>query len=143
MKFFSCYDEYLNQESCDFLIKTYKENSDKTFKYYDTEPLELSSNELTDKIQFDFNIKSKLSNFQIVKRMKGSYMANHYDEGDDIAFIIYLNDDYIGGHTIFNDETSIVPKKGRILLFSNGKILHKVSKITQGTRYILAGWYVK
>ena len=70
-------------------------------------------------------------------------MDNHYDEGDDVAFILYLNDDYEGGHTVIENETTIVPKKGRILVFSNGKLLHKVTTIKQGTRYVLAGWFTK
>jgi predicted 2-oxoglutarate/Fe(II)-dependent dioxygenase YbiX len=60
---------------------------------------------------------------------------------DAIAFILYLNDEFDGGETVFENETTIKPKKGRLLVFSNGIILHKVNLITKGERYALAGWF--
>ena len=35
----------------------------------------------------------------------------------------------------------VKPKKGRMSLFDNGKILHKVNKVSKGDRFMLAGWY--
>ena len=69
-------------------------------------------------------------------------MKNHYDTGDTLAFILYLNQDLEGGQTVFENETVIYPKKGRLLLFSNSIILHKVKEITKGSRYVVAGWFV-
>ena len=69
-------------------------------------------------------------------------MENHFDKGDTLAFILYLNENLKGGQTVFENETIIYPKKGRLLLFSNGLILHKVEKIIEGTRYVLAGWFI-
>jgi predicted 2-oxoglutarate/Fe(II)-dependent dioxygenase YbiX len=68
-------------------------------------------------------------------------MDNHIDEGDTLAFILYLNDDFEGGETVFENETIIKPKKGRLLVFSNGIFLHKVNLITKGERYVIAGWF--
>jgi hypothetical protein len=142
MKFFNCVDNYIDNKICDKYIEIYQSNIGETYKYSNTNPLKIEPNKHSEQIQIDFNIKLKLDNLEIVKREKGSFMDNHYDEGDDIAFIVYLNDNYEGGHTVIENETSIVPKKGRILVFSNGKLLHKVTEIKQGTRYILAGWFV-
>ena len=143
MKFFNCVDNYIDDEVCDKYIKIYENNINQTYKYTNTSPLKLEPNKHSEQIQNDFNISSKLDNFEIVKREKGSFMDNHYNEGDDVAFILYLNDDYEGGHTVIENETTIVPKKGRILVFSNSKLLHKVTEIKQGTRYVLAGWFTK
>ena len=68
-------------------------------------------------------------------------MENHVDKGDAIAFILYLNDEFEGGETVFENQTTIKPKKGRLLVFSNGIIQHKVNLITKGERYVLAGWF--
>lgn len=143
VKFFHCVDDYIDNKICEEYIKLYENNINQAYTYNNTNPLKLAPNSLSQQIQIDFNISSRLDNFEIVKREKGSFMDNHYDEGDDVAFILYLNDDYLGGHTVIENETSIIPKKGRILVFSNGKLLHKVTEINQGTRYVLAGWFVK
>ena len=52
------------------------------------------------------------------------------------ASIIYLNDDYIGGHTCFKDDT-IIPRKGKVVSF-DGSREHWVSEVEVGTRYTIA-----
>ena len=77
---------------------------------------------------------------EIVKWPMGSFMKKHRDTGDDISFILYLNDNYEGGETIV-DKLKIKPKQGRIVIFSNDKYIHEVKKVNWGVRYTLAGWY--
>jgi hypothetical protein len=55
------------------------------------------------------------------------------------ALLIYLNDDFIGGHTVFyNDKWSVIktitPKKGMAILFDID-IWHKANKIEEGNKY--------
>ena len=90
MKFFHCIDNYIDDDVCDKYIKVYENNINQTYEYTNTLPLKLEPNKHSEQIQNDFNISSKLDNFEIVKREKGSFMDNHYDDGDDIAFILYL-----------------------------------------------------
>lgn len=141
-KFFTCVDNYLSDKECQQYIDMYNKNSSLSYFYNNTNPLKIQSDTTVENICLHFVINNKLDNYEIVKREKGSFMENHFDEGDTLAFIIYLNDNYKGGETVLENETSISPKKGRILLFANGHILHKVQEITEGTRYILAGWFV-
>jgi hypothetical protein len=57
--------------------------------------------------------------------------------------IIYLNDEYGGGHLEFDDhKISIRPETGTMIAFDPGFTnLHSVSEITYGTRYtMLASW---
>lgn len=74
-----------------------------------------------------------------------------YDENNASLYtlIIYLNDDYSGGRTVFvNDydddeivtENSIyvTPKKGKLLILRQN-ILHYAEKIENGVKYILRG----
>lgn len=66
-----------------------------------------------------------------------------------ITFLIYLNDNFEGGHTNFpNINKSIIPQKGKAVLFYNvnkdGSIipesLHQGSHIINGTKWIANKW---
>jgi len=141
-KFFTCVDNYISDEECLKYINTYNDNIASSYIYNNTKPLPIASDHTVQKIYNDFNIQNRLDNLEIVMREKGSFMDNHFDNGDSLAFILYLNNDLKGGQTVFENETVIYPKVGRLILFSNGQILHKVKKITQGKRYVLAGWFI-
>jgi prolyl 4-hydroxylase len=104
---------------------------------------------------------------QVVKYNSGGFFNNHYDpcvgnkeyckrmteqyDGNDrlYTFIIYLNDDYTGGETIFPIINKVIkPEKGKAVLFQNidhnGKIikeaLHRGSEIKSGTKYLCNKW---
>jgi prolyl 4-hydroxylase len=55
-----------------------------------------------------------------------------------LTFMVYLNDDYTGGETAFNNsqETIVSPKTGMLLLFRH-EILHEGSEIKSGRKYVL------
>ena len=63
-----------------------------------------------------------------------SYIRNDF-EASYFTFMIYLNDDYEGGQTTFN-ELIINPKKGMALIFFHD-LEHEGSKITVGEKYVL------
>ena len=136
-----CIDDFLPIEDCEALIKMYEENVDKSYVYDNTFPVVVQIHGIERKLISDFHLKFNLDKMEIVKRYKGSYMDAHVDKTDKLAFIIYLNDDYDGGETFIGDIT-INPKRGRLVLFSNGSIKHGVNLITEGTRYILIGWFI-
>ena len=142
-KFFTVVDDYLENKICDQYIHHYNVNVADSYEYNDTRPLPLPQDGygIIERICKDFGIQSTLDNLEIVKREKGSLMENHYDEGDALAFILYLNDDFQGGETVFENDTVIKPKTGRLLVFSNSVFLHKVNEIKEGTRYVIAGWF--
>jgi len=56
-----------------------------------------------------------------------------------ISYVVYLNDDFEGGKTLFlNDRLSVKPKKGTILCFPCGlQWIHKSTKIKSGNKQIL------
>lgn len=84
----------------------------------------------------------------------GAYAGDHSDNTDldgtpnawqDNKFvtIIYLNDNYDGGHLTFkNHNLDIAPQRGSLIAFDPGfDNLHGVSEITSGTRYtMLLSW---
>ena len=87
----------------------------------------------------------------VIRWPTGTFMKPHYDKSEMyspnvLAAFLYLNDDYIGGHTQFDnlDESvwhDVKPKAGKLLIFSNREYLHHVSKVESGTRYVLSFWF--
>jgi cold shock CspA family protein len=77
---------------------------------------------------------------------------NYYSHGGDRVGtgILYLNDDFIGGHTIFPKlGVDIHPKAGSILYFKqsyddeaiNWSTIHESSLITQGTKWVASCFF--
>jgi hypothetical protein len=60
------------------------------------------------------------------------------------SFILYLNDDFDGGNTLFlNDKLKVSPKKGSILMFPCGPyFIHKSTPIVSGKKEIIWNCYV-
>jgi len=52
-----------------------------------------------------------------------------------LTFMVYLNDDYSGGDTLFN-HVFIRPEQGMALLFIHEQ-KHESTPITAGTKYVL------
>ena len=65
----------------------------------------------------------------------GSYRRNE-KEASQYSFLIYLNDDFEGGETVFRSGTTFHPKKGSALLFLHG-LRHEGALLTSGTKYVL------
>lgn len=103
-----------------------------------------------------------LEHLQVVRYGIGGYFRPHYDErislwrgryGRDATLLIYLNDDYTGGETVFPRlGKTVIPKKGKAILFRNldsnhRRILwgsyHEGRPITSGEKYILNLWIHK
>jgi predicted 2-oxoglutarate/Fe(II)-dependent dioxygenase YbiX len=59
------------------------------------------------------------------------------------ASILYLNDDYEGGHTFFPGYgVRIKPEPGTLLLFGAGpEHVHGITPVVSGLRYTYAGWF--
>ena len=135
-------DNFLDNKTCDELVNYFNNNTQNTKKYRNTYILKYTYKPILEKLCKNitfFNFKN-VDNMEIVLWPKGSFMDPHYDEGDYLSFIVYLNDNYKGGETIIND-ISIKPKKGSIVIFSNGSYLHNVNKVIDKERYTLIAWY--
>jgi hypothetical protein len=55
-----------------------------------------------------------------------------------LTFMVYLNEDFLGGETVFvgSRRTEIVPKTGLMLAF-NHRIFHEGSVVREGKKYVL------
>lgn len=145
-------DGFITESQSMSIIKHYKDNLNLTYKHYLSHPLTIDSdnllvkdivNKITDKCKkFDDNIK--LQNLEIVEWPFNSWMDPHVDDNlnDVFASIVYLNDNFFGGQTAF-DNFQIDAKLGRLLIFSNRHYRHSVRRVKFNTRYTLAAWYVQ
>lgn len=68
------------------------------------------------------------------KHIDGSYIRNA-EEASYFTLMIYLNDDFEGGETLFQSH-SIQPKKGMGLVFYHG-MKHSGEEIKAGIKYVL------
>jgi hypothetical protein len=147
---------FLDKITCDEIIEVYNTNLPSVFKYRDTFPLclyhnkfhleNISIKKILNKISLlcsKLDNSVKLDMAQIVKWPCGSKQDRHYDPPSDVfASILYLNDDYGGGETCF-ENLKIVPETGKLVIFSNNSLLHWVEEIKKTNRYTLALWFIK
>lgn len=81
--------------------------------------------------------------FRFYRYDPGQQFAGHVDapfrrsngEASQLTFMIYLNDDFVGGETKF-DEVSISPVKGMALIFRH-ELFHEGATLKQGRKYVL------
>ena len=143
-------DNFLNKNECQELINFYTFNS-KSHKGYAgtyTLPLRQSSHKKLvkkiNKLSLMLN-NSVIDWFQIVKW--GAYHPGkhlHFDTTVSktvLSSIIYLNNDFEGGHTFFEDGTAFAPATGRIIFFDGKYYHHGVSEIKKKVRYTVASWF--
>jgi predicted 2-oxoglutarate/Fe(II)-dependent dioxygenase YbiX len=84
--------------------------------------------------------------YQALKYREQEEYRDHYDGGSEsgraISAVVYLNDNYEGGHIEFpNFKVKIKPEKGMLILFpSNYAYRHIAHPIISGTKYALVTW---
>ncbi|MEJ0020777.1 MAG: DUF6065 family protein [Acetobacteraceae bacterium] len=71
--------------------------------------------------------------------------TRHATPHRDYAAIVYLNDNYTGGHLYFPTQgIAIRPRAGLLVAFSGGlSHMHGVTELTEGIRYTMPGWYTR
>lgn len=122
--------------------------------------------DLTIRIKVATNTHHKhTEHLQVVNYKTGGFFTPHYDACDgDSAFcermdgklgprlwtlLIYLNDDYTGGETVFpRIDKSVKPEKGKAVLFKNvddnGNVIHQAfhggNPVLSGEKWIANKW---
>ena len=74
------------------------------------------------------------------RHFDGAFSRND-DEQSQFTFLIYLNDDFAGGHTNFFDDNgaithSVQPRRGMALVFWH-PMMHEGATVTKGRKYVL------
>lgn len=81
--------------------------------------------------------------FRFYRYERGQFFNWHADgayrrdngETSRLTFMVYLNDDFVGGETLFEDLT-VNPEKGMALIFAHG-YLHEGGEVSSGRKYVL------
>lgn len=81
----------------------------------------------------------------VIRWPEGTFMKPHYDNSyqdnpDVFSALLYLNDNFSGGLTCF-ENFKIRPKTGKLVIFSNSQYLHHVTKVEGGERFVLSLWF--
>ena len=92
-----------------------------------------------------FDSSVNLDYVGVVRWPVGTFMKPHLDDNnkhnpDIFAAMLYLNDDFTGGYTCFEDF-EVKPKAGKLIIFSNSQYLHYVSPVEGVERFVLSFWY--
>ena len=82
--------------------------------------------------------------FRVYKYTKGQRFKMHIDgsyrrnleEQSFYSFLIYLNDDFEGGETVFRNIGTGKPKKGTALVFRH-RLRHEGKELISGVKYVL------
>ncbi len=87
----------------------------------------------------DFNEMFRIYKYSSGQRFKmhkdGSYIRNE-NEKSFYTFLIYLNDDFEGGETEFENLFTVAPKKGSALVFYH-PLRHEGKTLINGLKYVL------
>ena len=141
-------DNFLTKKECKELIKLF-ESKPTPKKFNTTYPMPLAIGQ-TPKLEKKINDtgmqmnRSVIDWFQIVMwPFPNTGKELHMDTASDkttLSSIIYLNDNYTGGHTFFKDGTSFAPVTGRAIFFDGNYYQHGVSSSDKNNRYTVATW---
>ena len=92
-----------------------------------------------------FDSTSNLDYVGVIRWPVGTFMIPHFDDNnvhnpDIFAAMLYLNNNFSGGCTCFEDF-EVKPEPGKLIIFSNSQYLHYVSKVEGDERFVLSFWY--
>jgi hypothetical protein len=140
-------DNFICNEEIECLVNFYKNNKHLRKKWHTVFPMDITGlfKNLENKYNH-FDKKNCVYWLEIVHWPRGSFQEFHKDvsiQNTVLTSITYLNDDFVGGETIFEDGTIVKPKKGRTLFFDGMYYTHKVNLIKKGNRYTVPVWYKK
>ena len=92
-----------------------------------------------------FDSTANLDYVGVIRWPAGTFMKPHFDDNnvhnpDIFAAMLYLNNNFSGGYTCFEDF-EVKPEIGKLIVFSNSQYLHYVSKVEGDERFVLSFWY--
>jgi hypothetical protein len=137
--------DFLDPKTCKDLINEFEKYKFNHKLFYQRTKLEVLL--INDSLLFKDIIKKYhidnlyIQNFEIHRWPIGAKHDWHKDNRFyNYTSITYLNDDYIGGNTMV-DKKIVVPKIGKRIKF-DADVLHCVTELKEGVRYVIVCWYV-
>jgi hypothetical protein len=141
------FDEYGNNEK-EFKVNVFKRNDEETgsIRSLVTEWGQKVYDFVLDQYGGPFKQYDPLMS-HIARFEPGWGMHEHFDAGkpNDIATLIYINNDYLGGEIYFPEyDISYKPEPGDLLTFpDNPDYVHGVKSISEGIRYTTPRWFTR
>ena len=119
--------------------------------------MEVLRTKMTVEISKYYHTTVYLDYWDLVKWYPGDWMKMHADNVDEHrkpfdycgwrthSAIVYLNQDFSGGETVFRDvNQNVFPETGKALIFPAGyDYTHGVNEVTEGSRYTIALWFTE
>ena len=146
-------DNVFTRQECDYLISLYAGHEDKAHEWNGTKPLNFKFTPKELIFTFIEKIQSAVNNVfkeveydwgEIVKWNTFIGQGFHLDTSSEettLTSITYLNNNFSGGRTVFNDGTTICPMVGRTLVFNGKQYYHGVEQVSEGIRWTVPIWY--
>ena len=148
-------DNVFSKEECEYVVFLYEQFKENAHEWNGTKPLNFKF--IPE--EFGVSVVNKLKTVvgsifkdvvydwgEIVKWSTSNYQALHLDTASNetiLTSITYLNEDFVGGETYFEDGTLIKPIAGRTLIFDGTQYVHGVKEVTDGIRWTVPIWYKK
>jgi hypothetical protein len=89
------------------------------------------------RFKIDKNQFARRLNIQLIDETL-KVLEKHHTHITPFSFVLFLNDNFVGGELVFDDIT-IKPKKNMLTYFS-GDLGHHVKPVKSGERYTLVGF---
>ncbi len=86
--------------------------------------------------------------YNLMRYDQGGFYKEHVDHFEEaprtLSLTLFLNDDFEGGSlSFFDGGFAVRPKPGRAVLFpANFLYPHQVTRVAQGTRYVMVTWFL-
>jgi len=134
-------NNFLSPTECDDMVQLWNDSNkyeikDKVYRFKNNDLLKNFTN-WTKIIPKLSTIKYKRFGLQLLDETINQIEASHSDKSN-YSFVIFLNDNFIGGNLIFDNGTIIVPKKGSMVYFSKEEY-HRVENCI-GDRFTLVAF---
>ena len=148
-------EDFLNYQTCDELIRMYQnsESSFETFRDIYVKNLFYIDRKASLQMGIIFTSYLAARGVQVYPELiqaviwpEEATQAIHIDKARTttaLTSITYLNDNFEGGETYFENGISVKPKKGKTVFFDGMKYPHGVHPVRNGKRFVLANWYSK
>ena len=147
-------DEFLDDNDCNELVRLFNDNrilvepntANKRNRFLNIGENKPIDHNIVKKVWSKLNSTSLYTVHwaQIYEWSAESSMKMHKDLASKhtaYTSVLYLNDNFTGGKTYFEDGTTFIPKKGKVLFYDGVENTHGVTEVKNGTRYTLAAWF--
>ena len=127
-------DNFILKSDCKKLIKFFnKRKKEKLIKHETENKVFNVVLNLNTENYFLNNFKKLIKDLNYISKLLNNSTAEYTH--------LYLNDNYDGGETYFEDGTVFKPKQGRIIFFDGQYYTHGVKPVLKNERYTIATWY--